>query len=445
MSDTNDYYDDEPSYEAPGPGYPPPPDVLDSLNDLGSTILGKVNDAVEAADFAGLSSTVSDAIRSTASSLGASFNQPSTAIVRSSAKRGTSLARCIGFGWGSFVSGVGTLGLLGDFVDGLTYGWFETSELIVGTVCLGLTAFCFNRFRNARADRKMHKALEQYARIAGSRPQVSVEELAAKTGESFKDVVANVSRAIDEGYIPHGRIRGTSEGLTMLYLTDRAFAEAGGRDPQLFQYRTSERIAGKQHETPAQPATRPEPQPAQAQPQHATQAAQAAPASAEPEADPRVTRVVTDGRRYIQLIHHANDVIVEQEMSDKLDHLEAVVRRIVAGVQERPETVDQLSQFVSYYLPTTGKLVEAYADLDAHGEHGPNAEATRREIKSTLDVINASFDKLADDLLQDTAWDLASDMRVLRTMLAQDGLSDDGGPRADENPRVYWPGTDDGR
>jgi hypothetical protein len=88
---------------------------------------------------------------------------------------------------------------------------------------------------------------------------------------------------------------------------------------------------------------------------------------------------------------------------------------------------------MNYYLPTTGKLVDAYADLDAHGEHGPNAEATRKEIKGTLDVINDSFDKLADDLLQDTAWDLQSDMHVLRTMLRQDGLTDDGGPRADEN------------
>ena len=118
----------------------------------------------------------------------------------------------------------------------------------------------------------------------------------------------------------------------------------------------------------------------------------------------------------------------------KLDVLEENVRRITARVNERPDTVDQLTQFLNYYLPTTGKLVDAYADLDKHDEHGPNAEATRREIKTTIDVINESFNKLADDLLQDAAWDLQGDMHVLRTMLTQDGLADDHGPRADSRP-----------
>ncbi len=120
-------------------------------------------------------------------------------------------------------------------------------------------------------------------------------------------------------------------------------------------------------------------------------------------------------------------------MSDKLARLETVVRRIIVGVHDHPETAGDLGQFMGYYLPTTGKLVDAYVDLEQHGDHGPNAEATRREIKATLDVINDSFEKLSDDMLQDQAWDLQSDMSVLRTMLRQDGLADDGGPRADEN------------
>lgn len=109
------------------------------------------------------------------------------------------------------------------------------------------------------------------------------------------------------------------------------------------------------------------------------------------------------------------------------------MRSIQVGVQNNPGSVGQLRQFTTYYLPTTGKLVDAYVDLERHGEHGPNAEQTRAEIKSTLDVINDSFAKLSDDLLQEKAWDLQSDMHVLRTMLTQDGLADDGGPRADRS------------
>jgi hypothetical protein len=436
----DDYsYDEEPTYETPGPGYPPPPDVLDSLNDLGSTILDKVNDAVDAADFRGLSSTVSDAIRTTATSISSSFSQPSTAIVRASGKHGGAIARMVAHGWGAGMCGIMTLGGLGS-----TLGDFSIMSAILTGVFASLTALFVGKFKKANADRKMHKALDQYARIAGTREQVSVEELASKTGASFNDAVANVTLAIDEGYIPHGRIRGTADGLTTLFLTDRAFAAAGGRDPRLSQQRTSERIAGRRHETPAQPATTPvPPQSAAPAPQPKPQAEQAKQQGDAADMDPRVRDVVKEGNSYIERIHRANDVIEEQEMSDKLDHLEGVVRRIITGARERPETVGQLGQFMSYYLPTTGKLVDAYAELDAHGDHGPNAEATRAEIKSTLDVINASFDKLADDLLQDTAWDLASDMRVLRTMLTQDGLADDGGPRADENRFDFSPFADD--
>ena len=37
-----------------------------------------------------------------------------------------------------------------------------------------------------------------------------------------------------------------------------------------------------------------------------------------------------------------------------------------------------------------------------------------------------AFEKLLDDLFQDTAWDVSSDISVLNTMLVQEGLKDDG-------------------
>ncbi len=235
------------------------------------------------------------------------------------------------------------------------------------------------------------------------------------------ECVDEINRGIGEGYIPHGRLRGTTSGHTMLYLTDGAFHRAGGVDQPTYRYRTSERVGDRNQTTP------------QPDPYEAAAAAQAAREVGRAGVDPRIRQIVDEGNAYLIKIHHANDVIEEAEMSDKLARLEGVVRRIVVGVHDNPETADDLGQFMSYYLPTTGKLVDAYVDLEEHGEHGPNAEATRREIKSMLDVINDSFEKLSDDMLQDKAWDLQSDMSVLRTMLRQDGLSDDGGPRADEN------------
>ena len=52
--------------------------------------------------------------------------------------------------------------------------------------------------------------------------------------------------------------------------------------------------------------------------------------------------------------------------------------------------------------------------------------SSKQEIEKTLDTLNMAFEKLLDELFQDTAWDLSSDISVLNTMLAQEGLTEDG-------------------
>ena len=48
-----------------------------------------------------------------------------------------------------------------------------------------------------------------------------------------------------------------------------------------------------------------------------------------------------------------------------------------------------------------------------------------KEIEATLDTLNLAFEKLLDDLFEDTAMDVSSDISVLNTLLAQEGLTDD--------------------
>ena len=38
--------------------------------------------------------------------------------------------------------------------------------------------------------------------------------------------------------------------------------------------------------------------------------------------------------------------------------------------------------------------------------------------------MNGAFEVLLDDMFQDTAWDVSSDVSVLKTMLAQEGLTE---------------------
>ena len=103
-----------------------------------------------------------------------------------------------------------------------------------------------------------------------------------------------------------------------------------------------------------------------------------------------------------------------------------LVDRIFDRVEQKPDSVDDLGKLMDYYLPTTIKLLEAYEDLDAQPVQGENILSSKQEIEKTIDTLNTAFEKLLDDLFQDTAWDVSSDISVLQMMLAQEGLTDDG-------------------
>ena len=106
--------------------------------------------------------------------------------------------------------------------------------------------------------------------------------------------------------------------------------------------------------------------------------------------------------------------------------METLVDRIFDRVEQKPDTVDDIRKLMEYYLPTTIKLLEAYEELDAQPVQGENIISSKQEIEKTMDTLNTAFEKLLDELFQDTAWDLSSDISVLNTMLAQEGLTEDG-------------------
>ena len=82
---------------------------------------------------------------------------------------------------------------------------------------------------------------------------------------------------------------------------------------------------------------------------------------------------------------------------------------------------------MDYYLATAIKLLEAYEELDAQPVAGENILSSKAEIEATLDTLNVAFEKILDSLFQDTAWDVSSDISVLNTVLAQEGLKEKGG------------------
>ena len=140
---------------------------------------------------------------------------------------------------------------------------------------------------------------------------------------------------------------------------------------------------------------------------------------------PQVKEVLDRGDAYIAEIRRCNDLIPGQEISDKISRMEIIVEKIFDRAEAHPEIIPDLKKMMDYYLPMTVKLLNAYADMDAQPIQGETIRTSKQEIEDSLDTLNLAFENLLDDLFSDTAMDISSDISVLQTLLAQEGLTED--------------------
>ena len=80
--------------------------------------------------------------------------------------------------------------------------------------------------------------------------------------------------------------------------------------------------------------------------------------------------------------------------------------------------------------------LDAYEDMDGQPVQGENITASKKEIEETIDTLNIAFEKLLDSIFRDTAWDVSTDISVLHTVLAQEGLTEDDFEKMKQNAEV---------
>ena len=147
--------------------------------------------------------------------------------------------------------------------------------------------------------------------------------------------------------------------------------------------------------------------------------------SAKPEETTQPQQSEADDDAILREIRQINDDIPDEVMSAKIDRIEEITRKILTYQKSHPERASQLRSFLNYYLPTTLKILRAYAQLDAQGIEGENISAAKARIEGMMDQVVAGFEKQLDKLFQDDAMDISSDVKVLENMLKKDGLSND--------------------
>lgn len=241
------------------------------------------------------------------------------------------------------------------------------------------------------------KRFRRYQQVIGERTFCLIEELSAAIGKKPKFVQKDLRKMIRDGFFPQGYLDKKETCL----ITDQQTYQQYLQTEKAYEARTQEAQADGR-KAGAQQAS----------------ASTAAPHGSEYQ------ELLAEGQSYIRHIHTCNDKIEDPVISEKLDRMEMIVTRIFTEAGRNPDIADDLKKMMSYYLPTTKKLLDAYCELDEQPVPGENIETTKQEIAATLDTLNNAFAKLLDDLFEEKAWDISSDISVLNTMLAQEGLTE---------------------
>ena len=240
------------------------------------------------------------------------------------------------------------------------------------------------------------KRFKLYLKTLGQKTHCTLEKLAKSVGKSVSYVRREVRRMIGEGLFLQGHL---DKEETSLITSD-----------ETYNYYEQSRLQLEHR---------------QRQEEKEAQAAKERAQREKESVDPQLQEVLDRGNAFIAKIRACNDAIPGEEISGKISRMEEIVRRIFLRAKEHPEIVPDLKKLMDYYLPMTVKLLDAYADMDAQPIQGETILASKQEIEDTLDTLNQAFEKLLDDLYKETALDVSSDISVLNTLLAQEGLTED--------------------
>ena len=269
---------------------------------------------------------------------------------------------------GGVVAGVFGLGLLSIISEIISYGWysFYVEELFpVGGFFFGGLVCLYAGLRKRRQARRFKK----YLAYIGKNTSISLAALSAAMGVKEKVICEDLQDMLDSGVLPMGYI---DLAAGRLVLSDEGISDFAAKEPE------------------------PEPEPAKTE---------------------------EDDNAILQEIREVNDAIPDEVMSAKIDRIGEITGKILDYQRSHPSKGGQLRSFLNYYLPTTLKVLRAYAQLDAQGIEGENISAAKKRIEGMMDQVVDGFEKQLDKLFQDDALDITSDVEVLENMLRKDGLS----------------------
>ena len=138
-----------------------------------------------------------------------------------------------------------------------------------------------------------------------------------------------------------------------------------------------------------------------------------------PEVDP----IIQEGNRALSEMGRLYMSIKDPEVRQKINEIMRITDKIIQDAISDPSDIPQIKKFMNYYLPTTIKLLNAYDRMSSLGIEGENLDKSMKNINEMLDAAIAAYKKRLDALFENQALDIETDIEVMNTMLAREGLS----------------------
>ena len=297
-----------------------------------------------------------------------------------------------------------------------------TWETIIGLVG---SIFCFIKYGKLCTENKLYNRFHEYCTVIGMRERVPIKELKTVGGGSIADVRKGLQQMIFRGYFGPDAYIDLSRNELVLTKAAAKFQESrhgssvhSWRDiltevldalqgEKIFQGDVQEGDFSYSEPQPEVKTPEPEPQP-------------------KPSAKTAKKTYAEELERTLNELYQLNVQIEDEGVSNRIDRIGTLTAGIFRVVIEKPEREQDVRKFMNYYLPTTIKLLRSYDMLEDQSYQSQNIVESRKKIEDVLDMLISAFEKQLDRLFKNDALDIATDIDVLETMMAGDGLSSKG-------------------
>lgn len=122
-------------------------------------------------------------------------------------------------------------------------------------------------------------------------------------------------------------------------------------------------------------------------------------------------------------IREANQKISDKDMSVKIEKIENITFEIFKAVEKDPSKKHKIDRFISYYLPTTLKLLDHYYELQNTNIEGNNITGSKHSIEGAMDSIVKGFETQLDNLYKNDAFSIDAEIDAMQKIMDNENTS----------------------